>query len=43
VQDESWEAPLYWLKDNDGSQTVFTLAGVHKLDAMRPRRACEFL
>jgi ergothioneine biosynthesis protein EgtB len=42
VQDESWEAPLYWLKDNDGSQTVFTLAGLHKLDACAPVEHVSF-
>ncbi|HMH63996.1 MAG TPA: ergothioneine biosynthesis protein EgtB [Rhizomicrobium sp.] len=32
VQEEGWEAPLYWLKDDDGSESVFTLSGVGPLD-----------
>jgi formylglycine-generating enzyme required for sulfatase activity len=36
VQEEGWEAPLYWLRDNDGSETVFTLSGVRKLDPHAP-------
>jgi ergothioneine biosynthesis protein EgtB len=32
VQEEGWEAPLYWLKDDDGSESVFTLSGVQVLD-----------
>jgi ergothioneine biosynthesis protein EgtB len=42
VQDEGWDAPLYWLEDNDGSQTVFTLAGVQKLDACAPVEHVSF-
>jgi ergothioneine biosynthesis protein EgtB len=40
VQEEHWEAPLYWLKDNDGSakdgESVFTLSGVRPLDPGAP-------
>jgi len=42
VQEEGWEAPLYWLKDNDGSESVFTLAGVQKLDASAPVEHVSF-
>jgi ergothioneine biosynthesis protein EgtB len=42
VQEEGWDAPLYWLKDNDGSQTVFTLNGVQKLDACAPVEHVSF-
>jgi len=36
VQDEKWEAPLYWLKDDDDSESVFTLCGVQPLDPHAP-------
>ncbi|MFO1248061.1 MAG: ergothioneine biosynthesis protein EgtB [Alphaproteobacteria bacterium] len=36
VQDEQWEAPLYWLKDDDGSESIFTLNGVQPLDPNAP-------
>ena len=32
AQEEHWEAPLYWLKDDDGSESHFTLSGVQPLD-----------
>jgi len=32
AQEEHWDAPLYWLKDDDGSESVFTLSGVQPLD-----------
>jgi len=42
VQDENWDAPLYWLKDDDGSAKensyAFTLSGVQPLD---PHAAVE--
>jgi ergothioneine biosynthesis protein EgtB len=42
VQDENWDAPLYWLKDDDGSAKensfVFTLSGARPLD---PNAAVE--
>jgi ergothioneine biosynthesis protein EgtB len=36
IQEESWDAPLYWLKDGDGAQRVFTLAGLQPLDPNAP-------
>jgi ergothioneine biosynthesis protein EgtB len=36
VQEEGWDAPLYWLKDGDGMQRVFTLAGLQPLDPNAP-------
>jgi ergothioneine biosynthesis protein EgtB len=36
VQEEGWEAPLYWLKDDDGSESVFTLSGAQPLDPHAP-------
>ncbi len=43
VQDEQWEAPLYWLKDDDGSESLFTLAGGAAAGPQCAGRACEFL
>ena len=42
VQEEGWEAPLYWLKDNDGCESVFTLAGLRKLDPDAPVEHVSF-
>lgn len=42
VQEEGWEAPLYWLKDDDGAETVFTLAGVQKRDPHAPVEHVSF-
>ncbi|MBA2589164.1 MAG: ergothioneine biosynthesis protein EgtB [Alphaproteobacteria bacterium] len=42
VQDEHWEAPLYWLKDDDGSESVFTLNGAQPLDADAPVEHVSF-
>ena len=43
VQEEEWEAPLYWLKDDDGSAgAVFTLAGVQPLDPHAPVEHVSF-
>ena len=42
VQEESWEAPLYWLKDDDGSESVFTLSGVRPLDPNAPVEHVSF-
>jgi ergothioneine biosynthesis protein EgtB len=42
VQEEHWEAPLYWLKDDDGSESVFTLSGVQPLDACAPVEHVSF-
>jgi formylglycine-generating enzyme required for sulfatase activity len=40
VQEEGWEAPLYWLTDDDGSAEknplAFTLAGAQPLDSAAP-------
>jgi len=36
VQEEGWTAPLYWLEDDDGSRSVFTLAGAQPLDPDAP-------
>jgi ergothioneine biosynthesis protein EgtB len=46
VQDEKWEAPLYWLRDDDGSAKdndyVFTLSGVQALDPNAPVEHVSF-
>jgi ergothioneine biosynthesis protein EgtB len=42
VREEGWERPLYWLKDNDGSEAVFTLAGVESLDPHAPVEHVSF-
>jgi len=42
VQAEQWEAPLYWLKDDDGSESVFTLSGVTPLDPNAPVEHVSF-
>jgi ergothioneine biosynthesis protein EgtB len=46
VQDETWEAPLYWLKDDDGSakenESIFTLSGVQPLDPNAPVEHVSF-
>ncbi len=44
VQEEGWEAPLYWLKDADGSagDSIFTLAGVVPLDPHAPVEHVSF-
>jgi ergothioneine biosynthesis protein EgtB len=44
VQEENWEAPLYWLKDDDGSakDCVFTLSGVEPLDPNAPVEHVSF-
>ncbi len=42
VQDEHWEAPLYWLKDDDGTESVFTLAGAQALDPHAPVEHVSF-
>jgi ergothioneine biosynthesis protein EgtB len=38
VQEEGWDAPLYWLNDDDGSASamVFTLSGAQPLDPHAP-------
>ena len=42
VQQESWEAPLYWLIESDGSRSVFTLSGVQALDFNAPVEHVSF-
>lgn len=42
VQDEQWQAPLYWLKDDDGTESVFTLHGVQPLDPHAPVEHVSF-
>jgi ergothioneine biosynthesis protein EgtB len=42
VRQENWEAPLYWLKDDDGAESVFTLAGVQALDPGAPLEHVSF-
>lgn len=46
VQEEQWQAPLYWLKDDDGSarenELVFTLSGVQTLDPHAPVEHVSF-
>jgi len=42
VQEENWQAPLYWLKDGDGHESVFTLAGVRALDPHAPVEHVSF-
>jgi ergothioneine biosynthesis protein EgtB len=36
VQAENWDAPLYWLRDDDGQRRIFTLAGLQPLDRGAP-------
>jgi ergothioneine biosynthesis protein EgtB len=43
VQEEGWEAPLYWLHDSDGSRSHFTLAGARPLDPHAPVEHVSFL
>jgi len=42
VQEENWQAPLYWLKDGDGHESVFTLSGVRALDPHAPVEHVSF-
>jgi ergothioneine biosynthesis protein EgtB len=42
VREENWEAPLYWLKDGDGHESVFTLSGVQALDSHAPVQHVSF-
>ncbi len=43
VQEDGWDAPLYWLSDSDGSRSQFTLAGVGPLDPNAPVEHVSFL
>ncbi|HWY62486.1 MAG TPA: ergothioneine biosynthesis protein EgtB [Rhizomicrobium sp.] len=42
VQEEGWDAPLYWICDSDGSRSVFTLSGVRALDPHAPVEHVSF-
>jgi len=42
VQEEGWDAPLYWLCDSDGSRSQFTLAGTAPLDGHAPAQHVSF-
>jgi formylglycine-generating enzyme required for sulfatase activity len=42
VRQENWQAPLYWLKDDDGTESVFTLSGVQALDPHAPLEHVSF-
>ena len=42
VKEENWQAPLYWLKDGDGCESVFTLCGVQALDPNAPVQHVSF-
>jgi ergothioneine biosynthesis protein EgtB len=42
VQEDGWEAPLYWLTDNDGTESVFTLWGLQPLDPNAPVEHVSF-
>jgi len=43
VRDKNWEAPLYWLKDDDGSESIFTYPVRTRLDPPCTGRACQLL
>lgn len=42
MREEGWDAPLYWLCDDDGSRSVFTLSGVRALDLHAPVEHVSF-
>jgi ergothioneine biosynthesis protein EgtB len=42
VEAEGWDAPLYWLRDDDGSNRVFTLSGLKQADAAAPATHLSF-
>jgi formylglycine-generating enzyme required for sulfatase activity len=42
VQEEAWTAPLYWLEDNDGSRSIYTLAGVRPFNPDAPAMHVSF-
>jgi ergothioneine biosynthesis protein EgtB len=42
AQSEGWDAPLYWLRDDDGRRSVFTLDGVQPFDANAPLAHVNF-
>ena len=41
-QSEGWSAPLYWLCDDDGRRSQFTLPGVRDLDVHAPLEHVSF-
>jgi len=41
-QSENWNAPLYWLCDDDGRRSLFTLSGVHEMDVHAPVEHVSF-
>jgi ergothioneine biosynthesis protein EgtB len=41
VQNEKWEAPLYWRRKADGEREVFTLRGVFPLEELLPTPVCH--
>jgi ergothioneine biosynthesis protein EgtB len=42
VQEEKWEAPLYWLAEGNKDEQVFTLSGVQPLDPNAPVEHVSF-
>src|ERR1700722_11347594 len=42
LQTEGWDAPLYWLCDDGGSRSIFTLSGVRPLDPHAPVEHVSF-
>src|SRR5262249_5148009 len=42
VQDEKWEAPLYWLAEGNKNGLIFTLSGVQPLDPNAPVEHVSF-
>jgi ergothioneine biosynthesis protein EgtB len=42
IQQEGWDAPLYWLSDDDGSRSIFTLEGPQPLDPDAPVEHVSF-
>jgi len=42
VQAEGWDAPLYWLSDDDGQRRIFTLNGLVTPDANAPVNHVSF-
>jgi len=42
VQEEKWEAPLYWLAEDNKNEQTFTLSGVQPLDPYTPVEHVSF-
>ncbi|QFT87508.1 Iron(II)-dependent oxidoreductase EgtB [Bacillus sp. THAF10] len=36
VKKNNWQAPFYWIKDDNGEWSIFTLSGIRKLDPNEP-------